>query len=83
MQNALNPCPIFPEILIFLSMVLVWYVIRRLPNSLYPTGRIHRRTCGCKWSLLKVRKGKYRAEHDVAQVKSGGQDIVLFFLRYF
>jgi hypothetical protein len=22
-----------------------------------PSGRIHGRTCGCKWSLLKVREG--------------------------
>jgi hypothetical protein len=25
-----------------------------------PHGRIHGRTHGCKWSLLKVREGKYK-----------------------
>jgi hypothetical protein len=25
-----------------------------------PHGRIHGRTCGYKWSLLKVREGKYK-----------------------
>jgi hypothetical protein len=25
-----------------------------------PQGRIHGRTCGCKWSFLKVREGKYK-----------------------
>jgi hypothetical protein len=29
---------------------------QELPNSLCPMGRIHRRTCGCKRSLLKVRE---------------------------
>jgi hypothetical protein len=33
---------------------LVQSVIRRLPNSLCPVGRIHCRMHGCKWSLLKV-----------------------------
>jgi hypothetical protein len=41
-------------------MALVQSVIRRLPNSLYPVGRIHYRTHGHRWSLLKVRKEKYR-----------------------
>jgi hypothetical protein len=45
-------------------MALVQSVIRRLPNSLCPMGRIHGRTHGCKWSLLKVREGKYKREHE-------------------
>jgi hypothetical protein len=35
-------------------------VSRRLPNSLCPTGRIHSRPCGYKWSLLTFREGKYK-----------------------
>jgi hypothetical protein len=27
---------------------------------------------GCKWSLLKFRKGKYKGVYGVAQVKCGG-----------
>jgi hypothetical protein len=38
-------------------MMLVQSVIRRLPNSLCPSGRTHGRTHGWKWSLLKVREG--------------------------
>jgi hypothetical protein len=37
-------------------------VIRSLSNSLCPTGRIHGRTHGCKGSLLKIRKGKFKRE---------------------
>jgi hypothetical protein len=37
-----------------------------------PPGRINGRTHGCKWSLLKVRKGKYKGEQGSAQVESGG-----------
>jgi hypothetical protein len=40
-----------------MSEVHMLSVIKRLPNSLYPAGRIHGKTCGCKWSLLKVREG--------------------------
>jgi hypothetical protein len=46
-------------------------------------GRIHSRPRGCKWSLLKVRKGKYKGEHGGAQVEPGGQESMIFFLRYF
>jgi hypothetical protein len=46
-------------------------------------GRIHYRTCECKWSLLKVRKGKYKRENGGAQVESGGKENMLLFLRYF
>jgi hypothetical protein len=53
-------------------MMLVESVIRRLQNSLCLKGRIHRRTHGCKWNLLKVRKVKYKREHSEAQVESGG-----------
>jgi hypothetical protein len=38
-----------------------------------PWGRIDGRTCGYKWSLLKVREGKYEREHGGAQVESGGR----------
>jgi hypothetical protein len=37
-------------------------VIRRLPYSLCPAGRIRGRTHGCKWSLLEVREGKYKGD---------------------
>jgi hypothetical protein len=37
-------------------------------------GRIHHRTPGYKWSLLKVRKGKYKKEYGGAQTESGGQE---------
>jgi hypothetical protein len=45
-------------------------VITKLPNSLCPLGRIHHRTRGCKLSLLKVRKGKYKREYGRAQVEA-------------
>jgi hypothetical protein len=51
-------------------------VIRRLPNLSVLPGRTHGRTCGCKWSLLKVRKGTYKKEHGRAQVEFGGRDII-------
>jgi hypothetical protein len=51
---------------------LVQSVIRRFPNSLCPAGRIYHRMHGCKWSLLKVRKGKYKGEHGGVQVESEG-----------
>jgi hypothetical protein len=41
-------------------------------------GRIHGRTCGRKWSLLKVRGGNYKREHDGAQLESGGREDVCF-----
>jgi hypothetical protein len=41
-------------------MALVQSVIRRLTNSLFPPGRIHGRTRGHKWNLLKVREEKYK-----------------------
>jgi hypothetical protein len=43
---------------------------------LCPTERIHGRTRGCKWSLLKVRDGKYKREHAGTQVESGGRESV-------
>jgi hypothetical protein len=58
-------------------------VIRTFPNSLCPIGKIHDGTPGCKCSLLKVRKGKYKGKPGVDQVESGGQESVLFLLRYF
>jgi hypothetical protein len=36
-----------------------------------PPGRIHGKTRGYKWSLLKVREEKYKREHGEAQVESG------------
>jgi hypothetical protein len=41
-------------------MAMVQSVIRRLVWL----GRIHGRTSGYKWSLLKVREGKYKGKHD-------------------
>jgi hypothetical protein len=38
-----------------------------------PLGRIHGRTCECKWTLFKVRKGKYKGSM-VAQVESAGRE---------
>jgi hypothetical protein len=32
-------------------------------------GRIHGRTHGCKWNLLKVREEKYKGKHGGAQVE--------------
>jgi hypothetical protein len=55
-------------------MALVQSVIRKLPYSSYPMGRIHFRTPGCKGSLSNSREGKYKAEHGGAQVESGGQE---------
>jgi hypothetical protein len=45
--------------------------------------RIHGGTHGCKWSLLKVRDGKYKREHDGAQVESAGRESMLLFSKYF
>jgi hypothetical protein len=46
-------------------------------------GRIHFRTHGCKWNLLKVRKGKYKEEHGGTQVESGDQESWLLLIRCF
>jgi hypothetical protein len=45
-------------------MALVQSLIRRLPNSLSHVEESIARTCGYKWSLLKVREGKYKGGHD-------------------
>jgi hypothetical protein len=47
-------------------LAVVESVIRRLFQILCALcGRIHGRTCGYKWSLLKVREEKGKREHDV------------------
>jgi hypothetical protein len=61
-----------------LLMVLVQSVIRSLPNSLCPMGRILHRTHGYKRSLLKVRRRKYKGKHGVSQVEFGGQESMPF-----
>jgi hypothetical protein len=38
---------------------------------------------GCKWSLLKVREGKYKREHGGAQEESKGRENMLPFSRCF
>jgi hypothetical protein len=38
-------------------------VTRRLPNTLCLAGKNPSQECECKWSLLKVREGKYKREH--------------------
>jgi hypothetical protein len=48
-------------------MVLVQSVIKRLPNTLYPTRKNTCRTHGCKGSLLKVKKEKYKGKHGGSQ----------------
>jgi hypothetical protein len=68
--------------LILLLKVLVQSVIR-FPNSLYPWGRLHGRTRGCKWSLLKGKEGKYKGDHGEAQVEPGGWESVHLFSRCF
>jgi hypothetical protein len=62
-------------------MVLVQSVIRRLANSLYPPGRIHGRTRGCKGNLLKVREEEYKGKHGGAQMEAERACYLLF--RYF
>jgi hypothetical protein len=57
----------------------VQFVIRRLPNSLCSIGRIHPRTHGCKWSLLKVRERKYKREQGEVQVDSKDRKSVFLF----
>jgi hypothetical protein len=72
--------------IIFTDVILLTAPVQsttRLANSLCPLGRICGRTHGCKRSLLKVRKGKYKGEHSGAPVESGGQESKLLFLRYF
>jgi hypothetical protein len=64
-------------------MVLVHSVIRRLPNSLCPLGRMHGRTHGCKGSLLKVRGEKYKGKHGGVQVEATSQERVSLFFRCF
>jgi uncharacterized protein (DUF849 family) len=65
-----------------LPTVLVQSMIRSLPNSLWPMGRMHGRTHGCKWSLLKVREGNAKGSMVGAQVESGGLEHVLLFSRF-
>jgi hypothetical protein len=62
-------------------MTLVQSVIRRLPDSLCPSGRIHGRTHGYKWSLLKARKGKYKGKHSKAQVEAGNLESMFLLLQ--
>jgi hypothetical protein len=38
-----------------------------------PQGRMHGRTRGCKWSLLKVREGKYKRGHGGTRWKVGAE----------
>jgi hypothetical protein len=52
-------------------------VFRRLPNSC-PEGRIQDRTRGCKWSLLKVRDGKYKGKHSETQVEARRERVSAF-----
>jgi hypothetical protein len=59
---------------VVLLVVLVQSVIRRFPILCVQCGRIHDRTCGYKWSLLKVREGKYKGEPSGVQVEPGGQE---------
>jgi hypothetical protein len=60
-------------------MALVQSVIRRLPNSLYPTRKNSLQDInGYKWSLLKVRKGKCKGEHGETQVESAGVESMFF-----
>jgi hypothetical protein len=47
-------------------------VIRDFQILCVSPGRIHGRTRGYKWSLLKVGKGKYKGEHGGGQEESGG-----------
>jgi hypothetical protein len=42
---------------------MVEYVSHKILVLVLCHGRIHGRTCECKGSLLKVRKGKYKGEH--------------------
>jgi hypothetical protein len=44
-------------------MVLVAVCDQNTSKFFVLSERIHGRTCGCKWSLLKVRKEKYKGEH--------------------
>jgi hypothetical protein len=57
--------------------------MKRLPNSLCPIGNNPFRTPGYKWSLLKVRKGKYKKKHGEAQVKARSPESVFPFFKCF
>jgi hypothetical protein len=48
-------------------MALMQSIIRRLPNSLYPTRRNPWQDMRCKGSLLKVREEKNKWKHVGAQ----------------
>jgi hypothetical protein len=87
-RKQINKCSIYSLSPGWLSykccQLMVESVIRRLPNCLCPTGRIHHRTHVMgKWSLLKIRKGKYKRDGGGAQVESGDQKSVLLFFRCF
>jgi hypothetical protein len=56
---------------------------QKTSKFLVPNGRIHGRTHGYKGSLLKVREGKYKREHDGAHLESAGRESMLLFSRYF
>jgi hypothetical protein len=71
-------------------MILVQSVIRRsqILEEDYKilciqVGRIHGRTCGCKESLLKVRKRKYKGKNGEAQVEARSQDSMFLLFRCF
>jgi hypothetical protein len=59
-QNMNLLFPHFSESDVMFLRVLVQSVVKKLSNSLCPTGRIHHRTHECKWSILKLRKEKYK-----------------------
>jgi hypothetical protein len=65
----------------FVLIALVQSVIGRIPNSSYPI--IHGRTCVCKGSLLKLRKGKYKGKRGGALVQSTSPESVLLPLSAF
>jgi hypothetical protein len=46
-------------------------------------GRIHCRIYGCKWSFLKVREGKYKGEHEWAQVETGSSESMFLLFGFF
>jgi hypothetical protein len=45
-------------------------VVRRLLYLHTQLERVHGRTPGYKWSLLKIREGKYKGKHGEAQVEA-------------
>jgi hypothetical protein len=65
------------------KMLLVLVCDQKSTNFFVLCGRIHGRTHGYKWSLLKVREEKYKGKHGWPQVEIGSLESMFLLFRCF